>query len=574
MNDNLADLWNRLAQQFGDRPALVAGGREFTWDHTAQRAKYLAGAWAEWGCGPERPVAIMTTNVPAYLEATWAAFLIRASPVNINFRYTPGEVAEVVANSNSAAVIFDEHSAPAVVAAKAGIPHLSLIGVSPTPPGLPPEGSDLSPGAASVLCEDVLAYGSLATGGIDPAPARAGKKRSGDDVFIIYTGGTTGRPKGVCWRHHDLAAWLAYPGWEAAGLRFPVDADDAVHVAVAATRAGLTPITLPACPLVHGTGFFFAIAAWMLGGTVVLSQPASPDWDKLWALVQAYRVTQIALVGDVFARPAAQALDRAARSGSPYDTTSLKRIFSSGLMWSASTKKALHRHTQATLIDMLGSSEGGPFGLDVVEPGQTPGTSRFRATERARIMNPDGSTARVGQAGLLAITEPVPLGYLGDPAASAATFWNVDGHRWAVPGDWAVVDHENRLTLLGRGSSCINTGGEKVFAEEVEEAIKELSFVTDAVVVGIDDPDWGQAIVAMVTTPDTNTAGSTTALVDGAIPPTDIGDRIRAGLRSILAGYKLPRHVVVVPEIIRGPAGKIDRTWANEEAGIRFRDQT
>lgn len=568
MNDNLADLWNRLAQQFGDRPALVADGQELSWDHTAQRASRLGGALAELGCGPEQPVAIMTTNIPAYLEATWAAFSIRASPVNINFRYTPGEVATVVANSNSAAMIFDHHSAPVALAASADIPHLALIGVSPTSPDLPPHRSDPSLDVASVLGDGVLDYESLATGATDLAPVRGARKRSGDDVFVIYTGGTTGRPKGVCWRHNDLAAWLAYLGWEAGGLRFPVDADDAVHVAVAAARSGRTPVTLPACPLVHGTGFFFAIAAWMLGGTVVLSQPASPDWDDLWSLVQAHQVTQIALVGDVFARPAAQALERAARSGAAYDTTSLKRIFSSGLTWSASNKKALHRHTQATLIDMLGSSEGGPFGLDVVEPGQAAETSSFRATDRARVMNPDGSTARLGQPGLLAIKEPVALGYLGDPDASAATFWNVDGHRWAVPGDWAVVDHQNRLTLLGRGSSCINTGGEKVFAEEVEEAMKELSFVTDAVVVGIDDADWGEAIAAMVTTHDAATAA------DETIWPGDLGARIRAGLRGRLAGYKLPRHVVTVPAIVRSPAGKIDRTWATREAGIRFRDRS
>lgn len=522
MNDSFATVFTGVAQLRGDAPALVQGARRASWADLAERSARLAGALDLLGVGPGRNVGLCMRNRAEYLEATWAAFALGATPINLNYRYRSEELAYVLDDADAAVVVCDQAASASVLDA--------------TGSGGPGEVVVLGPGYEGLIAA---------------APASAPRFHpSGEDVFMIYTGGTTGPPKGVMWRHRDLAGWLGYPAYRAAGLRFPLDAGDAVAIAREAARAGDVPVTLLACPLVHGTAFFFGLCALALGGTVVMLEGTSLDPDEIWRVVEVERVTQLVIVGDAQARPAVAALDAAAGAGRSYDTSSLRRVFSSGMVWSARTKQGLLRHTGATLIDMLGSSEGGPFGLDVVGPGDAPRTARFRLTERAEVLRDDGTPVERGakEAGRLAITEPIPLGYHKDPQRSAATFPIYAGRRWAVPGDYASVDADGTLHLLGRGSTCINSGGEKVWPEEVEATILAHPSVRDCVVVGRPDDCWGEAVVAVV-----SLAGEETP---------DLAEWARARL----AAYKVPKRFVIAEEVQRGAAGKADHAWARQVA--------
>lgn len=511
MNESFATIFEAMAALKGDAPAIVQGARRLSWADLADRSARLAAALRSLGVGPGANVGLCMHNCPEYLEATWAAFSLGATPINLNFRYTAEEAAYVLDDGDAVVVVCD---GPAEAARLAGVGTAITLGVG---------------------------YERLLVGGQRVA---TGRPPSGDDIYMIYTGGTTGRPKGVMWRHEDLAGWLAYPAYEAAGLGFPADLAEAARVASVAAAMGNTPVTLLACPLVHGTAFFFALCALELGGTVVMLEGASLDADELWRAVEAESVTQLVIVGDAQARPSVAALDRAAAGGAPYDTSSLRRVFSSGMVWSAEAKEGLLRHTAATMIDMLGSSEGGPFGLDVVAPGDVATTARFRITERAGVLRADGTPVErgSGEVGRVGITEPIPLGYHKDAERSAATFPIYAGRRWSLPGDFASLDADGTIHLLGRGSMCINTGGENVWPEEVERVIRSHPAVDDCAVVGVPDPRWGEAVVAVVS-------------------PVVAPD-LDAWARERLAGYKVPKRFVAVGEIQRSAAGKADYTWA------------
>ncbi|MGH9129464.1 MAG: AMP-binding protein [Acidimicrobiales bacterium] len=525
MNESFGDIWGAVAQVRTEAPALVQGPRRLSWEVFRERSARLAAALGAWAVGPGANVGLCMRNRPEYMEATWAAFSLGATPLNLNYRYTAEELAYVLADGDAAVAICDGAAAGVVsqAARQAGV-RLVEVGaayeqlIAHPPPPLEPPG---------------------------PHTARRAHCPSGDDLYMIYTGGTTGRPKGVEWRHEDLAGWLSYPAYEAAGLPFPTDAADAARVAEVAALDGDTPVTLLACPLVHGTAFFFALCALELGGLVIMLEGRSLDVDEMWRTVESESVTQMVIVGDAQARPAVEALDRALHAGRPYDTSSLRRVFSSGMCWSAEAKAGLLRHTKATMVDMLGSSEGGPFGIDLVAPGDVPTTARFSITDRAAVLRADGTLVErgSGEVGRLGITDPIPLGYHKDAERSAATFPVYAGRRWSLPGDFATLDADGTIRLLGRGSTCVNTGGEKVWPDEVETVLLAHPSVGDCVVVGVADDRWGEAVVALV------------AL-------RSAGADLHAWLRPRLAAYKVPKRFVVVEAIQRSAAGKADYAWA------------
>lgn len=549
MNESFATLWEAVALLRGDAPAIVQGTRRLSWADFARRSARLASVFASLGVGPGANVGLCMHNRPEYLEATWAAFMLGASPLNLNYRYTADELAYVLADGDATVVLCDQASVDRVSDAAGfagrgvgavlflGDHYESLIAVAP------PWRSRLS---------------GFKPFNRDSQPVEPSREPSGDDVYMIYTGGTTGRPKGVRWRHEDLAGWLSYPAYEAAGLAFPVNAADAVRTARAAAASGDIPVTLLGCPLVHGTAFFFALCALMLGGSVVMCEGASLDVEAIWRAVEAESVTQLVMVGDAQARPLVAALDRAETAGRAYETSSLRRVFSSGMLWSAEAKTGLIRHTGATMIDMLGSSEGGPFGIDLVRPGDAATTARFRITDRAAVMRADGTpvTRGSGEVGRLGITDPIPLAYHKDAERSAATFPVYAGRRWSVPGDFASLDADGTIRLLGRGSTCINTGGEKVWPDEVEAALRSHPSVSDCLVVGVADPRWGEAVVAVV------------SLRGGPDTTLDLD----TWLRPRLAGYKVPKRFVIADSVQRSPAGKADYAWATEAASAAARD--
>ena len=377
---------------------------------------------------------------------------------------------------------------------------------------------------------------------------------SGDVLYILYTGGTTGMPKGVMWRNEDLFMSLIPFVYGLAGESLPEEGPaGAGAVAARVAESGRTPVHLPASPLMHGTGFMSSLQALTMGGTIVTLESRHFDADELWRAVERNHVTQMAIVGDAFGKPMVGALENAEAEGTPYDLTSLGVIISSGVMWTAEVKEALMARSGCICLDSLGSSEGVGFASQVSIPGASATTAKFQIGEHAKVLTEDGREVAPGsdEIGLLALGGPIPLGYYKDPDKTARTFPTFDGNRYSVPGDWARVAEDGTIELLGRGSVSINTGGEKVFPEEVEEAVKLHPAVVDAVVVGIPDERFGEVIAAVVALNDGEDATS-----------EDIAD----SARGRLAGFKRPRHVFVVDAVPRGPNGKADYTWAKRIA--------
>jgi acyl-CoA synthetase (AMP-forming)/AMP-acid ligase II len=538
MNENWATLWEHVGDVVGERPALCQGGRRVSWREFDERSARLAGWLSARSVGKDSKVAVLSHNRPEYLETVFATFKVRGASVNLNFRYRDDELVEVLEDSDAVVLVFEGTFAPLVDRVRDRLP--CLAGLVQLDDGGP-------------LLEGAAAYEGIVTAH-EPAARQA---RSGGDVFLLYTGGTTGRPRGVMWRHRDIIETLAYSAYVLAGLTPPKDVAGVAGCAATLSDGGRSPVFLPASPLIHGAALYLAQAALLLGGLVVSLEGRSFDAHELWRTVAAERVNQVAIVGDAFARPMVEALEQAEAAGTPYDTSSLERIVSSGVAWSDDVKQALVDRTPAALVDMIGASEGGPFAVSIVPPGGRATDCPFRLAERAVLIREDGSVIPPGsdEAGLLAVRPPGPLGYYKAPEQSRALLRRVDGDELVVPGDWAKVDAGEVVTFLGRGSLCINTGGEKVYPEEVEAAITTHLAVADCNVVGVPDERYGEAVVAVV------------ALVPDAT--ADAGE-LQTVVREHLAAYKVPRDVVFVPAIERTPAGKARYAWARQVASERL----
>nr|WP_275585649.1 AMP-binding protein [Geodermatophilus sabuli] len=516
------------------RTALVHGDRTLTWAQFDDRAARLAGSLAAAGVGHGDRVGVGLHNSPEYLEGVVAALKLRAVPVNVNYRYREAELEQVLAMVDARALVCDGTLAGAAVAVASRTPGLRAVVV------VAGDGDGAPPGGAT-------GYDEALAG--PPLPRR---ERSADDQVIVLTGGTTGLPKGVVWDCAGLCG-LVSSAYKRVDLPVPADTAGVVASALAAAGAGTEPVVLPASPLMHGTGFFAALGNLVRGGRVVTLPQRSLDCAALWTAVQEHRVAELVIVGDAFAVPLVAELDRAAAAGTPYDLSSLRRVFSSGVRWGTQTKRRLLEAGHMTLQDTIAATEGGPFGLSMSGPDPDSANTVFTLPPNARVLAPDGTDVRPGsgQEGVLASTGNLPLGYLDAPEATVAVFRTLDGVRYAVPGDSATLEADGTLTLLGRGSGVINTGGEKVFAEEVEHVLAEHPAVAEAVVVGVPDERWGSVVTALVVA-EPGTAPTAQELAD------HVGGR--------LAGYKRPRAVSVVPVIERTVSGKIDRRWAAEQA--------
>jgi fatty-acyl-CoA synthase len=383
-------------------------------------------------------------------------------------------------------------------------------------------------------------------------------ERSGDDLLFLYTGGTTGMPKAVMWRQEDLFAALAPAATAFFGLPIPEDTSGVEAVVRKVHESPLVPVHLPASPLMHGTGQFSTLQVLFLGGTVVTLESRHFDPDELWQVVQRERVSQIAIVGDAFAKPMLRALDEADARGEPYDLSSLLLVISSGVMWSESVKRELIARHPVIAYDSLGSSEGVGFANAITTTDSKGETAKFAIGPETKVFTDDDREVQPGSGdvGHLAVGGHIPLGYYKDPDKTAATFRVVAGKRYSIPGDYATVEEDGTVTLLGRGSVSINSGGEKIFPEEVEEAVKQHPEVADVVVVGVPDERFGEAVTAVV------------AATPGGTPDED--EITEAVERSGLARFKRPRHVVVVERVPRGPNGKADYGWARETARSRL----
>jgi 3-oxocholest-4-en-26-oate---CoA ligase len=537
LSENWATLWEALAAAQPDHVAVVVGDRQLRWRDLEQRAARLAGAFGAYGVGADSKVAQLLYNCPEYIESVFAAFKVRATPVNVNYRYLADEVAYILANSDAEVLVFHGSLADRLADVSDRAPHLRLL---------------LQVDDGAPLLDGALWYHEV----LESADAAAPIERSGDDLLFLYTGGTTGLPKGVMWRHVDLFGALAFTGYVSAGLEVPTTSEQVGAVAAALNTEGRSPVNLCAPPLMHGTALFLAISAFVMGGTVVLLGGRRFDADELWRLVEQHRVTQLSIVGDAFARPMVAALEAAATAGTPFRIESLQRIVSTGATLSAEHKRAFQHHApQVVIIDMIGASEGGPFAISMTMPGQAPAdTAVFTAPPNAVVI--DDSTGMPaergsGVVGMLAVSGPMPTGYYGDEAKTATTFRTIDGVRYTVPGDYATIDTDGTVHLLGRGSVCINTGGEKVYPEEVEVAARSHPAVLDCTVVGVADARFGEAVT----------------LVASLHPGAAADDRdVIDHVRGRLAAYKAPKRVVWVDTIERSPSGKADYRWARSVA--------
>ncbi|MDJ0344165.1 acyl-CoA synthetase [Streptomyces sp. H10-C2] len=536
MEYNLADLFESVVDVVPDREALVyidhpgtGAERRLTYAQLDTAANRIAHHFIAGGIAPGDHVGLHLYNGIEYLQTALACIKARAVPVNVNYRYVEEELVYLYRDADLAALVFDAEFTARVAAA---LPHTDklrhLVRV-----GTPAEGTP-EPSITPVAFTDAEAAGS---------PERGFPQRSADDQFIIYTGGTTGMPKGVMWRQEDLF-FSGMGGGAPTGE--PVKRPEELAERVAAGGEGL--VFFPTPPLMHGTSTLTAFIGFNFGQKVVIHRKYVPD--EVLRTIAKEKVTSVSLVGDAMLRPLADSLAGPLQG---IDCSSLFTISSSGAIMSETVRAQFQALVPNVMIlNNFGSSESGFNGTATDDSGPAKG---FRLRVNSHIAVVDLATMEpvtVGEPGRIALRGHVPLGYYNDPKKTAETFFQRDGERWVLLGDMATVDEDGVVTVLGRGSQCINTGGEKVYPEEVEEALKAHPDVYDALVAGVPDEKWGNHVAAVVQPRD------------GADPLTL--DDIQAHCRTRLAGYKIPRSLVVMDHIQRSPSGKADYRWARSVA--------
>lgn len=520
---NYADVWEGIASAQPEQPALIQGDRVVSWGEFDARSRAVAAWLADLGVEHQDKVALYLYNAPEYLEGVFASFRIGLVPVNTNYRYGTEELVYLWDNADAIAVIFHGSFTDKIEAIRESLPKVKgWLFVD--------DGS----GPCPAWADDYQEVAQRVVDDVDP-----GFARTPDDIVMLYTGGTTGMPKGVMWRQDDLFAKLNGGGFR----RFDLDAG--VEELVADIRAnGPGSALLPACPLMHGTGLFTALECLSEGGRVVMMTKRNYDPHELASTIDEQGVNVAVIVGDPFARPLLEAIQE---DESRYSLSSLFAMMSSGAMWSEEVKEGLLAHHQGMILaDMFSSSEALGMGSSVSRAGSTSHTGEFTLGEEVRVLDDEGNDVVPGSdvTGVLALGGRNPLGYYKDPAKTAATFKTINGKRYSVPGDFAKVRADGSIQLLGRGSQCINTAGEKVFPEEVEEVLKRHESVVDACVVGIPDPKTGERVIGIVEV----------ATSEAAINPEELIEHVKAHLAS----YKAPKNVRVVESIGRSPSGKMD----------------
>jgi len=518
---NFADVWETVADTVPHAPSALHGERRLRWSETESRANGVARFLLDLGVARQDKVAHYLYNCPEYMESTFGILKAGLVPVNTNYRYAEDELVYLWDNADAVAVIFHGAFSDRIAGLRARVPRVrAWLWVD--------DGTDECPPWATP-------YETAAAGATErTAPPWP---RTGDDLYLLYTGGTTGMPKGVMWRQDDLFSRLNAGNL----LRVP---EDGGTEGVRKTIVGAGPLHLPACPLMHGTGGFTAMAAMTVGGCIVTLTGRRFDPVELLDTIDRDNVNTVAIVGDAFAKPILRALDE---HPGRWRLSTLLAFVSSGVMWSEETKRGLlGHHPGLMLIDAFSSSEAIGMGTSVSSGATTEHTARFTLSPEVRVVDPESNkdvTPGSGEVGVLALGGRNPVGYYKDPDKSASTFKVIDGIRYSVPGDFATVDADGAIELLGRGSVVINTGGEKVYPEEVEEVLKRHPSVSDAVALAIPHERFGEAVAAVV------------ELRPGAsAKEAELVEHVRAHL----AAYKAPRRVHFVETIGRSPAGKVD----------------
>lgn len=524
-----SDLWRSIAVADPGRPAIVTHTRTMDYGRFAAEAGAVAEHLRAQGVGLGDAAALLLYNRAEYLTFFWACLALGAAPVAINYRYRAGEVRALLEDCDAKALIAPTSLGGVVREAVAGLDApIALIAVDDAGSGIP----------------DARDYGDIvARGGELPRTAPRGAD------LRLYTGGTTGSPKAVVWEMDTLLHARRQSTWGVLGIEPPGDLDAAVRIAV---DPGTPPVvTLPLPPMLHGTAQSTTMGTLALGGTVVLHDDPHVDVTAALRLVHEHRVTRLVVAGDAIALPFAEAVEADGR-GLPH----VESIFSSGMRFSDAVKRRLHQQGELMIVDLLASSEGGPFAFGITRAAADL-PARFMLTPDTVLLDEQRREVplEAGALGILAFRGVLPRGYYADPEKTAQAFPVIDGHRYVVPGDWARARGDGSVELLGRLSAVVNTGGEKVFPAEVEEQLLSHPSIEDAVVFGLPHERFGEVVSAMVVP------------VEGA--PVDVDD-LAAYLDTRLAGYKKPRHVFVRDTLARSQTGKVELARVVQDAAAEL----
>lgn len=526
---NIADLIEHAIDTMPDRVAIISGDRKLTYAELEEQSNRLGHYLQSQGVGPGDKVGLYCRNGIEIVVALTAIVKIRAISVNVNYRYVEAELHYLFENSDMAALVHERRYSDKVANVLPSTPNVKTAIVVE-------DGADGSfDSYGGVPFADALAQGS---------PERDFGERSPDDIFLIYTGGTTGFPKGVMWRHEDIYRSLFGGINYVTGEYIEGEWDLAKQGAEAAPFIGF-----PIPPMIHGATQAATFMALFQGRTTVLAPEFNPE--EVWELIEKHKINMLFFAGDAIARPLIDALDT--ETGRARDLSSLWVLASSAALFSQTVKERyLELLPNRVITDAIGASETGTGGLSTVTKGQMhPGGPTVKISSTTTVLDEEGNPVQPGSGvrGLIAKSGHIPVGYFKDEKKTAETFKTFNGVRYAIPGDWATVEADGTVTMLGRGSVSINTGGEKVFPEEVESVLKGHPAVFDAVVVGVPDEKWGQHVGAVI------------AVREGVELTFEDLD---THARKEIAGYKVPRSIWIVDSVKRNPAGKADYRWAKE----------
>ena len=542
-NDNfelhLATIWEHISDLVPNELACISGDEKKTWSEYEKTSARIASFLNKRGVKKDTKVGLYLFNCSEYLTSQFAIMKVMGVPINVNYRYQSDELVYLFDNSDSEVVFFHESYSDQVKQVYKKLPGVKTwiqIG-----------------GVKDTEIDGCFSYEEIISSN-DPMERIV---RDEDNIYMIYTGGTTGMPKGVMYKHGEFSVamygGLKSQGYEVPDMRFRENIKDLKEIIIKKSKSNDLTRCLIACPLMHGTGMFLGgFMTHCLGGSIITIPEIGLNPEKILSEISITGANNLVIVGDAFAKPLLRELDAGKEKAEPYDISSLNIIISSGVIWSAEVKQGILEHHDVKLFDSMGSSEGG-MASSVSSRKKSVKTAKFKINPDVIVLGDDGAIVEPGSGirGLVGTSGMVPQGYYKDPVKSAQTFKEVHGKRYSFPGDYALVEEDGSITLLGRGSNCINSAGEKIYPEEVEEALKLNINIDDVLVVGVDDEKFGQKVVAVAS------FNEGMGIEEHAL---------REETKKHLSSYKVPKNIKFVDKVNRAPNGKADYKWAAELA--------
>ena len=543
INDNfelhLATIWEHISDLVPNELACISGDEKKTWSEYEKTSARIASFLNKRGVKKDTKVGLYLFNCSEYLTSQFAIMKVMGVPINVNYRYQSDELVYLFDNSDSEVVFFHESYSDQVKQVYKKLPGVKTwtqIG-----------------GVKDTEIDGCFSYEEIISSN-DPMERIV---RDEDNIYMIYTGGTTGMPKGVMYNHGEFSVamygGLKSQGYEVPDMRFRENIKDLKEIIIKKSKSNDLTRCLIACPLMHGTGMFLGgFMTHCLGGSIITIPEIGLNPEKILSEISTTGANNLVIVGDAFAKPLLRELDAGKVKAEPYDISSLNIIISSGVIWSAEVKQGILEHHDVKLFDSMGSSEGG-MASSVSSRKKSVKTAKFKINPDVIVLGDDGAIVEPGSGirGLVGTSGMVPQGYYKDPVKSAQTFKEVHGKRYSFPGDYALVEEDGSITLLGRGSNCINSAGEKIYPEEVEEALKLNINIDDVLVVGVDDEKFGQKVVAVAS------FNEGMGIEEHAL---------REETKKHLSSYKVPKNIKFVDKVNRAPNGKADYKWAAELA--------